>query len=49
MAYPLRATGGVGILLAIGGAILGLVWLAAIGAVICIVFLVALVRSLLAG
>jgi hypothetical protein len=49
MAYSVRAIGGVGILLAIGAASLGLVWLAAIGAVFCIAFLVAFIRNLLAG
>jgi hypothetical protein len=49
MAYRLRATGGAGVLLAIGGARLGLVWLAAIGGVLCIVFLAAFVRNVLAG
>jgi hypothetical protein len=45
MAYRVRAIGGVGILLAIGATSLGLVWLAAIGGLLCIVFLVAVARG----
>ena len=47
MSYPLRAIGEVGILLAIGTANLGFPWyVAAIGATLCILFLVAFVREL---
>lgn len=46
MPYPLRAIGGIGILLAIGAAQLGVVWLSAIGAALCIVFLAGFVRVL---
>ena len=49
MRYRLRATGGAGILLSIGAAHLGLVWLAAIGGALCIVFLAGFVRALLTG
>ncbi len=49
MPYRLRAIGGVGILLSIGAAHFGVVWLGAIGGALCIVFLVGFVRDLLAG
>jgi hypothetical protein len=49
MAYRLRAFGAVGILTAIGAAHFDLVWLAAIGGVLCVVFLLACVRGLLTG
>ena|GEM_PF-2291568 len=38
-----------GILLSIGAAHFGLVWLAAIGGALCIVFLLGFVRTLLTG
>jgi hypothetical protein len=50
MSYPWRLAGGAGILLAIGAAHLGLpVWVTAIGAALCIVFVLAFVRAMFIG